>query len=56
MLWKVDARKSPHLLAYIANKLFGQNWTCEEDRYSDAEISTPDSDKFPKEISPLLKK
>ena len=55
-VYKVDARKSPHLLAYIANKLLGQNWTCEEDRDSDAEISTPDSDKVPEEVSPLLKK
>ena len=39
--YKVEARKCPQLLAYIANTVFGQEWECEKEENTDINDEQP---------------
>lgn len=39
--FKVEARKCPQLLAYIANTVFGQEWECEKEENADTHNEQP---------------
>ena len=51
-VWKVDGRKAPGLLAYVANKLFQQHWiVTEEKQLVDDEDEIMDEDDSIEEIN-----
>ena len=53
-VYNVDARKSLALLCYIANKLFGQQWSFEKGEESNTNDIEIDHDS--EELSPVVKR
>ena len=44
-VFKVEARKAPHLLAYVGRKIFNQDWTVASDECVESSDKTPDGKK-----------
>ena len=53
-IYNVDARKSPALLCYVANKSFWQQWLFEKVEESNTNIIERDNDS--QELPPVMKR
>ena len=53
-IYNYDAHKSPALLCYITNKLFGQQWIFEKLKESNKTVIETDNDN--EELAPAMKR